>query len=303
QAIENVFARLDLSSEQKDTIRFLVRDHLLMSANLLRRDIFDPETIRVFAEQMGTPERLKMLCLLTYADIRSVNPDALTPWKAENIWQLYIAASNHLNRSIDQEIVHANAHDENLNRLRALAPRQSKKLNAFLEGLPQRYLKSCSAETILQHFEMANKLGEDPVQIDLRRGRHWFELAVVTRDQPGLFAKIAGVLSSWGMNIVKANAFSDQAGVVVDTFLFTDRFRTLEVNLTEWERFKRSISAVVLGETDLDRMMRDRLRREKSALPKVKVDTRIEFDDSSSQHSTIIQVIAQDCPGLLHRIS
>jgi [protein-PII] uridylyltransferase len=294
--------RLELPETDRWTVEFLIGSHLEISATL-RRDLFDPAVIHAFAEKVGTPERLKMLCLLTYADIRSVNPEALTPWKAENIWQLFIAASNHLNRSIDQEVVHTNGYDKNLNRVRALAPKHSKKLNTFLEGLPQRYLKSCSAETIVQHFEMSSRLGEDPVQIDLRRGRHWFELTVITQDQPGLFSRIAGALSSWGMNIVKANAFSDQAGVVVDTFLFTDRFRTLELNLPEWERFKRSVSAVIVGEADLDRMMRDRLRREKTTQPKVKVETRIEFDHQSSQHSTIVQVIAQDRPGLLHRIS
>jgi len=66
---------------------------------------------------MGTPERLKMLCLLTYADIKAVNPEALTPWKAENVWQLYIGAANYLNRSADQR-VHGDVNDEKLARLR-----------------------------------------------------------------------------------------------------------------------------------------------------------------------------------------
>jgi [protein-PII] uridylyltransferase len=240
---------------------------------------------------------------MTYADIKSVNPEALTPWKAENIWQLYITAVNHLNRTVDQERVHANEPDENLARIRALAPDRSKKLNAFLEGLPHRYLKSYPADAVLNHLHMAGALGEDPVQIDLKRGRHWFELTLVTKDRPALFSKIAGVLSAWGMNIVKANAVSNQAGVIVDTFYFTDRFRTLELNLAEWERFKRSVGAVIMGEADLDRMMRDRMRREKGAPVKVKIDTRIEFDNHSSQHSTVVQVIAQDRPGLLHRIT
>jgi [protein-PII] uridylyltransferase len=83
--------RLDLEPQDRKTVLFLIGSHLDMSATL-RKDIFDPETVRVFAEKMGTPERLKMLCLLTYADIKAVNPEALTPWKAENVWQLYIGA-------------------------------------------------------------------------------------------------------------------------------------------------------------------------------------------------------------------
>ena len=82
---------------------FLIGNHLEMSA-ALRRDIFDSATVAAFADKVGTPERLKMLCLFTYADIKAVNPDALTPWKAENVWQLYIAAANQLNRNVDQRL-------------------------------------------------------------------------------------------------------------------------------------------------------------------------------------------------------
>ena len=74
-----------------------------MSAASQRRDVFDPETVRGFAKVVGTAERLKMLCLLTYADIRAVNPEALTPWKAELLWQLYAATANYLARSVDDE--------------------------------------------------------------------------------------------------------------------------------------------------------------------------------------------------------
>jgi [protein-PII] uridylyltransferase len=89
----------------------------------------------------------------------------------------------------------------------------------------------------------------------------------------------------------------------VDTFYFTDRFQTLELNLSEWERFKSSIHSVLLGKTDLARMLQDRLRSEKHQRPKVKVEALIDFDDVSSAHSTLVEVIAQDQPGLLHRIS
>jgi [protein-PII] uridylyltransferase len=293
--------RLDVDPKERAEVLFLIGSHLELSA-ALRRDIFNPETVAAFAERMGTPERLKMLTLLTYADIKAVNPEALTPWKAENVWQLYIGAENYLNRSADQR-VHADVNDEKLARLRTLAPVTSSKFKEFLEGFPQRYLLVHSAEEVMRHMLMAEELGEDPVQVELKRGRHWYELTLVTRDRPFLFAKLAGVLAAWGMNIVKANAFSNEAGTVVDTIYFTDRFRTLELNLSEWERFKRSVTDVMLGEADLDKMLRDRQRSEKGAIAKVKVETKIEFDDSSSSTSTLVQVIAQDRPRLLHRIA
>ena len=293
--------RLDVDPSDRETVLYLIGNHLEMSA-ALRRDIFNPETVAAFAEKIGTPERLKMLCLLTYADIKAVNPEALTPWKAENVWQLYIAAANYLNRSADHR-VHTDMNDEKLARLRSLAPVTSNKFKGFLEGFPQRYLLVHSAEEVMRHMEMADQMGNDPVQLDLRRGRHWYELTLVSGDRPFLFATLAGVLAAWGMNIVKANAFSNQAGTVVDTFYFTDRFRTLELNLSEWDRFKRSIAEVLLGEADLDRMLRDRQRSEKGAIAKVKVETKIDFDDRCSSTSTLVQVIAQDRPRLLHRIA
>ncbi len=293
--------RLDLNPEDRETVQFLIGSHLEMSA-AVRRDIFDPENVRAFAEKVGTPERLKMLCLLTYADIKAVNPEALTPWKAENVWQLYIAASNYLSRSVDQRL-HVDVDSENLARLNTLAPVVGKKVKAFLEGLPKRYLRVYPPEDVLRHTKMADRLADDPVQLELERGRHWFELTLVTNDRPFLFAKVAGALAAWGMNIVKANAFSNQAGTVVDTFYFTDRFRTLELNLPEWDRFKRSVASVLTGEADLDRMLRDRMRAEgKGRAAKVKIATQITFDDSCSSTSTLVQVITQDRPGLLHRV-
>jgi [protein-PII] uridylyltransferase len=293
--------RLDVDPGERATVLFLIGNHLEMSATL-RRDIFNPETVATFADKLGTPERLKMLCLLTYADIKAVNPEALTPWKVENIWQLYIGAANYLNRSADQR-VHGDAGDEKLARLRSLAPVTGYRWKDFVEGFPQRYLGMHSAEEIMRHMEMAEELGKEPVQLDLKRGRHWYELTLVAIDRPFLFATLAGVLAAWGMNIVKANAFSNEAGTVVDTLYFTDRFRTLELNLSEWERFKRSITDVMLAQADLDRMLRDRQRSEKNAVAKVKVQTRIEFDDACSSASTLLEVIAQDRPRLLHRIS
>jgi [protein-PII] uridylyltransferase len=293
--------RLDVDPKEREEVLFLIANHLELSA-ALRRDIFDPATVAAFAEKVGTPERLKMLCLLTYADIKAVNPEALTPWKAENVWQLYIAAENHLNRSADQRL-HAGVNDDKLARLRSLAPVTGSRFKSFLEGFPQRYLLVHTAEEVMRHMQMADELGREPVQVELKRGRHWYELTMVTADRPFLFAKLAGVLAAWGMNIVKANAFSNQVGIVVDTLYFTDRFRTLELNLSEWDRFRRSVASVLLGEADLEKMLRDRQRSEKGIIAKVKIETKIEFDDLSSAASTLVQVITQDRPRLLHRIA
>jgi [protein-PII] uridylyltransferase len=291
--------RLDLDPVDRNTVRYLVASHLEMSA-AMRRDVFDPANVKLLSEKIGAPERLKMLCLMTYADIKAVNPEAMTPWKADNLWQLYIACANYLSRSADER-VHTDD-GSSLTHLRSLAPVAGKKINVFLEGLPQRYLRIHGASDVLAHAEMAGRLGQDGVQLSLKQIRHWYELTLITTDRPFLFASVSGALAAWGMNIVKANAFSNAAGLVVDTFYFADRFRTLEMNLQEWERLKKSIAAVVKGEADVARMLRDRLKSEKTGSTKVKIATQIEFDDNSSAHSTLVQVLTQDRPGLLYRM-
>lgn len=293
--------RLQLPEADRETVLFLVEHHQDMGATL-RRDIFDPQTVAQFAESMGSPEHLKMLCLFTYADLKAANPEALTPWKAEDLWQLYIGTANYFSHSVDER-VHVEANDEVLNHLRSLAAAAGEKLKTFLEGLPRRYLRTHPVDEILRHFEMASRLGQDPVQLALRRTRHWYELTVVTKDRPRLFATVAGALAACGMNIGKAGAFSNAGGTVVDTFSFTDRFRTLEMNLPAWERFKTTVHDVLSGKRDLKRMLRERLEVEKDQPEKTAVTPQIQFDNECSAHSTLIEIVAQDRPGLLYRIS
>jgi [protein-PII] uridylyltransferase len=294
-----LLARLELDAEECDLVRRLIRNHLEMSLTL-RRDIFAAETIRGFAEKAASQTNLKMLCLMTYADIKAVNPDALTPWKADSLWQLYIATSNFMDRSVDQQRYRADVDPSLLKRILTLAPERAPELRSFLEGFPQRYLQTRMPEQIRDHFQMALQLTGSAAQISLRVLRQLFELTVISKDRPLLFADMAGALSSWGMNIVKAEAFSNDAGVVVDTFQFSDPFRTLELNPSEVDRFRASILDVVSLRTPIEVLLR---RQSMRAPIMVKVATRLDFDDSASTHSTLLQVVAQDGPGLLRQIA
>ena len=295
-------ARLGLSQEDAQTVGFLIAGHLEMSSTLRKRDIYDPETVRELAGKIETPERLKMLTLLTLADIRAVNPEALTPWKAENLWQLYIATANYFTRSVDEQRFHAEVSTEQVERIAALLPTNRSQLLTFLDGLPQRYLMSHSPEQVIAHFEMANRLRDEPVQLGLRRIREQHELTVVTDDREGLFATLTGILYGWGMDITKASAFSNQAGVIVDSFYFKDRFRTLELNPSERDRFKKSVIDILSGDSPLDRLLEPRLRADTKA-PKLKIETRLRYDDECSPGSTLLEVVTQDRPGLLYTIS
>jgi [protein-PII] uridylyltransferase len=105
------------------------------------------------------------------------------------------------------------------------------------------------------------------------------------------------------MNIVKAGAFSNDAGVIVDSFHFTDAFRTLELNPTEKDRFLAYLYDVVSLKVPVEQMLEARRHLNNPANLKVEVPTRLEFDSESSTHSTILQVVAQDLPGLLRQIA
>ncbi len=297
----SVLQRLELEPEERATVLALIRDHLAMSA-AMRRDIFDPETLRALAEKVGTPTQLRMLCLMTYADVRAVNPEALTPWKAENLWQLFIATSNWLDRSVDEERYHAAVDPALLRRIVALAPDRGDEMRRFLEGLPQRYVHTRAPEQIRSHLDMAARLPQQPVQVSVRKTRHLFELALIAQDRPVLFADVAGTLSALGMNIVKAEAFANDAGVVVDSFLFADSFGTLELNPSEFGRFTQNVLDAVTRRVSVDKLMRAR-RHVALAPVKMQVETRISFDDTASSASTVMQVVAQDGPGLLRSIA
>ncbi|MBV8630104.1 MAG: HD domain-containing protein [Silvibacterium sp.] len=299
---ESVFARLEFDPEEREMIRRLIRNHLEMST-VLRRDIFAPETTRTFAEKVGSQSQLKMLTLMTYGDIKSVAPDALSPWKAENLWQLYMGASNFLDRSVDEVRYHADEDPTLLNRIVALVPDRAVELRTFLEGLPQRYLQTRQPEQIRSHFLMSLDLAQAPVQLAYRSVRHLNEITLITPDRPMLFADMAGALSAWGMNIVKADAFSNAAGIIVDTFQFTDPFQTLALNPSEVERFIQGVRDVAAQRVPVEKLLRARSHAAHRTHPKVSVETRIEFDNQSSTHSTLLQVVAQDKVGLLREIS
>ncbi|MEO6829622.1 MAG: HD domain-containing protein, partial [Acidobacteriaceae bacterium] len=291
-----VTQRWKMTATRRDAVLRLVRQHLEMS-RALRKDIFDSETIRAFASLVGTPNDLRLLTLLTYADIRSVNPEALTPWKAENLWRLYMATSNYLDRNVDDDRIAVDT--TAIQEVVGLLPGQTTEISSFLAGLPQRYLRTRSPQEISQHCKFSQQAGSGSAKILLTQAAAWWECTIVTRDRPFLFADMAGTFTAWGMDIIKADAFSNEAGVVIDTFRFLDRYRTLTLNASEVESFETSLGNVASGNASVERMLAARAHRERAQNNKTRIETRVSIDNDSSTHSTILQVIAQDTPGLL----
>jgi [protein-PII] uridylyltransferase len=304
KALTGVLDRLQLKPEERDCVNFLIANHLRMSRTVLRRDIFDSRVVSEFSESIDSPEFLKMLTLLTYADMKSVNPEALTPWKAEMLWQLYAAGFNYFSRTLDNQRLDTNTADDSLIQpVVAAAPDlNSERVAAFLQGFPRRYLPMHSTPEIISHCHMYECLREDEPQVQIRKRDGHYQVALLTLDCPYLFAAIVGTLSSWGMNILKAEAFSNRAGIVLDTFRFSDRFNTLDLNPGEGERLKRNLERAVIGEIDVAELMRSRFKPTERA-PKVRIETQLHFDNASSANSTLVEITAQDRPGLLYDIS
>ena len=304
EALQSICDRLRLEPDDRELVRFLIASHLRMSATIQQRDIFDPETVQTFAESVGTVERLKMLTLLTYADVSAVNPQALTPWKAEMLWRLFAAAENHLNRSVDDERLHPSSIATAIEQILRSSPGalEGEDVRLFLDGFPRRYLATHTVTDILAHYEMWGELRDNGVQVRVARGDSYYQLTLLTRDRPRLFATLAGVLSSWRMDILKAEAFSNRAGVVLDTIRFADRFRTLELNPSEMQRLQRNIEDAVSGELDVRKLV-DEKAEAAPLRSKLAVKPEVRLDNDCSSHSTLLEIVAKDRPGLLYDIS
>ena len=304
QALDLAARRLQLDAQEKDEVRFLIEHHLHMSETFLRRDIFDPDSVAAFSRTVSTVGRLSGLCLLTYADFKAVNPEALTPWRGEMLWQLFTAASNHLNRSIDSDRLHDIREAKMLDEVvRQTSGATRADIEIFLEGFPRRYLLTHSSAEISAHFSLYRKLKVEPVQIELKPIGHAYSLTLLAEDRPALFAMISGVLAGWDMSIMKAGAFANAAGIVLDTFHFVDLHNTLALNPGEIGRFKESLAGVVSGRQQLEPILKGRTKPGHGRPPKVLVPTNLRFDQESSTHSTLLEILAQDRPGLLYEIS
>ena len=305
EAVIGVFERLHFDTLERETVTFLIANHLRMSATLLRRDIFDPEAVHDFAQTVGTTEHLKMLTLFTYADIKAVNPEALTPWKAEMLWQLYAATENYLNRSVDDQRMYLAGEDAQ--QLERLVPTgedavEAERFRNFLDGFPRRYMLTHSSAEISAHYRMYRRLGHSPAEISITKRDQYYELVLITKDRPFLFTKVVGTISSWGMNILKADACANRNGIVLDALRFSDRFQTLDHNPSEVIRLKQQLIAAISGELDVAALMKRKFQPEKRP-PKVSVETRIHMDNECSSHSTVVEIVALDRPGLLYDIS
>jgi [protein-PII] uridylyltransferase len=284
---KDAMARIQMSPDEQKAVEFLVEYHLVLSDVMTGRDLGDPATARAVAERVGTIERLKLLTVMTYADISAVNPGAMTPWRLEQLWRVYSITQAELTRELETDRIQE-------------IPEELSSRAEFIKGFPVRYLRLHSRADIELHLNLYEQSRPTGVAVHVDRTDGGYRMVVVARDMPFLFASLAGALSSFGLDILKAEAFANDKGQILDTFVFSDPRRTLELNPPEVDRLKDLIRKVATGKTDVQKLVRSRpsdSRKHATTQPTVA------FDSDACATATLVEIIAEDRPGLLYSLS
>jgi [protein-PII] uridylyltransferase len=310
-----VCRRLRLSDEQIDTVVFLVRNHLLMSQVAQKGDVDDQQIVAEFARQAGSIERLKALYLLTFADMRAVAPNVYNNWRDMLLGDLYMRALKVLEQGDREAVDPARRLAEVKAAVRQQLDRQqapAQALGRFLDQMPDRYFLTVPEGDIALHFEMMRALAEGGKFALVCRHRHFpdrefSEFLVATPDQPGLFSKIAGVLTANNLNILSARITTRADDVALDSFRVSHTVGAGAVALEEdrWLKVERELEQILRGDRDVVELVgtahRDSAPRRGRFVRRV--PTEVTVDNRSSEEFTVVDVFTQDRLGLLFTIT
>jgi len=300
--VRELTARVGLQAADGAAVEFLVAHHLTMSHVAQRRDIDDPKTITDFAAAVGDPSRLRMLYLLTYADMRAVGPGVLTPWQARILHELYARTL----ASLTGGRVARPSRTRLAERLHAAAKGEVdlQAVKAHLAMMTDRYLESTSVQRMAEHLRMLDGLGESPVVTALFHHPDLgsSDLVVVTRDLPGLFALIAGTLAASDVNIISAQIHTRADGIVIDTFQVNDPAGDVIGSPAHWARTLDALRAVLTGEQTVPALL-DRRRAAGREATGPGGPSKIALDNQLSDTATVIEVKCPDRLGLLYLIT
>jgi [protein-PII] uridylyltransferase len=244
------------------------------------------------------PDQLKMLYLLTFADVKAVGPEAWTSWKDSLLAELFLKSSHFFER--EAATGQFPKEDEKIEKLRTLL--SSERGFEEVDSLPDRYLLSYSEKEIVHHMEMARSLGKQSICVEWeteekRRAR----VTVCTKDCYGLFFKIAGSMFFNRLNVLEAQIHTWANGVALDTFSVEDSTQEIERRL---QQFKKDLEAILTGKTSLKDLLSQRKESnglQKKVMPKVPVELKVNNDDSG--FFTIIEVTGEDRLGILYEIT
>ncbi len=331
---ERVCTQLRLDSPSTSQVLFLVKHHLLMARLSQRRDLAEEALIEEFVATVGTLDQLNMLLLLTYADASTVGPDAWNPWKGELLWELYSHARSSLTGSkparwdphrtalLKQQIVRQLLPEflpGDVERRFAIRKTDwwadifAEFLPAEVERhfamLPERYLRTTEADQIAQQLRLIKRLAREPLAVDWQtlESGHCTRMTICTRDSKGLFARIAGTLTAHGINILSADINTREDGVVIDTFKVCAVGSHAPISAERWPVIEQSLKAAIQGDYDVgaavEKWLAGTKHRGKKRGRHHSIKPSVCFDSEASATSTVIEVRAEDEPGLAFKIA
>ncbi len=307
---ERVCERLSLDEARSQDVSFLIDHHLVMSHLSQRRDLTQENLISEFVRTAGTLNRLNMLMLLTYADTVGVGPGTWSEWKSALLWELYGRARLHLTGGKPIQWGPSRSMLLRQQVKEALAPNfPVSEIERHLAMLPERYLRATEPSRIEHQLQLVKLLDQETVVTGWRTVEegHYTELTVCTRDKPGLFATIAIMLTVQGINILSADLYTREDSVVIDTFKICEVNSHHPVRAEHWPRVEQKLKAAVDGLFDvasaIEQWQAEAPRRSRRHGGHTRSAPSVRFDVEASSTSTVIEVKAEDEPGLAYKIA
>ena len=298
--------RLGLSGEEAETVSWLVRHHLVMSHVAFKRDLQDPKTVADFAALVQGRERLRLLLVLTVADIRAVGPGRWNGWKGQLLRELYSRSEAALTGG-DGVVGPAERLGTAQAALRArLADWSDRACAAHFARLATPYwlsLETASLERQARLVRRADAARQSlALDVHIDRFRAASELTVYTADEPGLFARVAGAMAISGANVVDARIFTTADGMALDTFWVQDADRSAFAEPRRLATLRATIGRSLQGAIKLDRALARRAGvAERTRL--FTVEPGVLIDNDASQSHSVIEVNGRDRAGLLYDVA
>ncbi len=298
----DICRRIGMPEEDEERIAFLVHHHILMTTMSQYRDIDDEETVQQFAKTMQTEQRLRALFLLSYADLSAVGPGVWNDWKGALLMRLYLRTVRVLlGRSETSDEAYWLSPKAEAIREATAEPLRDE-VESHIKGLGQRYFVAYSADQIARHIETIHRAKTKGLVVDAipDPATGTSELVVCAKDRPGLFAAIAGALSSHLIDVIGAAAFTAPDGIVVDSFIVSDARNGTPLTPAQTKRIEDLLHDVLENGADIgDYMERARKKIFTLLQPKVPIRTRVEFDNRTSSTHTVVDIETGDRTGLL----
>ena len=294
-----------ISKSSRSTVTFLIKNHLVISQFGQQRNIDDRATAEEFVKRVKDHTRLKFLYLLTYADLRATGPSVWTGWKESLLENLYYKASELLvEKSFSSDYYKNVLADKEYRVLAAARDEGEKKLiKKHISIMPDHYLMMMSPSRIKAHLEMIEELGEKGFVSRIYNHPHSIEVAVCTYDRPFILSKLCGVFSVSDLNILSANAFTRDDGIVIDIFNVVDFAGKVSLLHSSREKLTGELNDVLNDRIDLYKSYLAHREKWKRRKPKMSFECSVEFENDIVTDSTIVDVSATDRPGLLFDIT